>query len=178
MAANLRNQAVDLVATNVSGPVGGVVRKKPSWLALVTFCTTTALVLALALAIIFGTAAVALALAHTVSPLFGDSGESAAESANQATAQAVPAATEMTFTGLVTDDHCGARHDMGSGKNPAECANACVHNGGKYALVDGEKTYTLQGNADELARASGRRVNLTGSLQGDTIEVRSITSSQ
>jgi len=120
------------------------VRNSRSWLALITFCTTTPLVSALVLAIIFATAAAA--------------------------------ASEMTFTGLVTDDHCGARHDMGSGKSPAECAKACVRNGAKYALVDGEKTYTLQGNSDELARASGRRVSLSGSLQGNTIQVRSIAS--
>lgn len=156
---------------------GGVVKPSRSWFALATFCATTALVLALAVAIFFAGATVALAFAHTVSPLGNDGAKAGSAAVDGPSDQASPA-SDQTFTGLVTDDRCGARHDMGSDKSPAECAKVCVHNGAKYALVDGEKTYTLQGNAEEIALAAGRRVTLRGALEGDTIYVRSIASNQ
>jgi hypothetical protein len=86
------------------------------------------------------------------------------------------AADGETFSGLLTDDHCGARHDMGSNKSPAECARACVRNGAKYALVAGDKSYTLKGNAEDFSRQSGQRVTLLGSLEGKIIQVSSIPS--
>ncbi len=151
-------------------------KRRGSCLSLVTFCATTAVVLALALAILFASVTVAFALAHTVAPLFE---QNTATTNNQAgiqpEAEEQPvAAMQESFAGLVTDDHCGARHDMGSDKSPAECANACVHNGAKYALVDGDKKYELEGDGAELSRASGRRVNLIGSLSGNTIQVISV----
>jgi hypothetical protein len=152
------------------------VRKNHSCFALVTFCATTALVLALAMAIVFASATVAFAVAHTVSRLGNDGAKASPAAVDEPSDQDAPPASDTNFTGLVTDDHCGARHDMGSDKSPAECANACVHNGAKYVLVDGEKTYTLQGNIQEFATVSGRRVTLSGSLEGDTIQVRSIAS--
>jgi len=146
--------------------------------ALFSFCVTTALIVALAMAILFASVTLAFALARTLSPVIGnnakdDSAVSAAE-----IGQASTAAAAQTFTGLITDDRCGARHDMGSDKSPSECTNACVHNGAQYALVDGDKSYALQGDATELARASGRRVTLNGSLDGNTIQVTSLAASQ
>jgi hypothetical protein len=152
------------------------VRKNHSCFALVTFCATTALVLALAMAILFASSTVAFAVAHTVSSLGNDRAKASSAAVDEPSDQEALSASDTNFTGLVTDDHCGARHDMGSNKSPAECANACVHNGAKYVLVDGEKTYTLQGNLEEVARMSGRRVTLSGTLEGNTIHVRSIAS--
>jgi hypothetical protein len=148
------------------------------WFALVTFCATTTLVVALGTAIFFVSATVAFAVAHTVAPLAEDSARISLEAVNDPADHNAPSARDERFTGLITDDHCGARHDMDSDKSPAECANACVRSGAKYALVDGDKTYTLEGNAEELSRASGRRVTLLGSLKGGTIQVRSIASNQ
>jgi hypothetical protein len=146
--------------------------KHRSWLALVTFCATTAVVVALGMAIFFASVTVAFAVARTVSPEIGE--QLARETVNEMPQQ-VPATGE-SFTGVVTDDHCGARHDMGSDKSPSECAKACVHNGAKYALVDGDKMYALEGNPEDLARAAGLRVTVVGSLQGDTIQVSSVTA--
>src|SRR5438445_10970286 len=47
-----------------------------------------------------------------------------------------------TFTGQVSDAMCGAKHMMAG--NPAECTRACVGKGSKYALVVGDKVYTLE----------------------------------
>jgi hypothetical protein len=147
---------------------------KRSSFALLSFCMTTVLVVALAMALLFASVTLAFALARTLSPAIGNDTKAAAASAAEG-GQTSNAAAAQTFTGLITDDHCRARHDMGSDKSPSECANACVQNGAKYALVDGDKSYALAGDAAELARASGRRVTLNGSLEGNTIQVTSLT---
>jgi len=148
---------------------------KRSSFALLSFCVTTAFVVALAMALLFASVTLAFALARTLSPAIADSTKAGVAAPAAETRQASTAASGQSFTGLITDDHCGARHDMGSDKSPSECAKACVHNGAKYALVDGDKSYALEGDAAEFARASGRRVTLNGSLQGDTIQVTSLT---
>src|ERR1041385_8410571 len=47
----------------------------------------------------------------------------------------------QTFTGEVSDSMCGAAHMM-PGKT-GDCARACVGKGSSYALVVGEKVYSL-----------------------------------
>jgi hypothetical protein len=154
------------------------VRNDQSWFALVTFVATTALAVALEMGVFFASASVVFAVAHTVRPLIANAAKANLEAVYEPGQQGAPPASAQTFTGLITDDHCGARHDMGSNKSPSECAKTCVRNGAKYALVDGDKTYNLEGNAEELGRLSGRRVTLLGSLEGDTIQVSSIADSQ
>ena len=144
-----------------------------SWFALVSFCAATAIVAALGVAIFFASVTVAFAVARTVSPVVDNQRQ---EAVNESAAQEERSTVGEAFRGLVTDDRCGARHDMGSDKSPAECAKACVHNGAKYALVDGDTTYTLEGNGEELSRAAGLRAKVVGSLNGDTIQVSSITA--
>ena len=149
-------------------------RTHRSWFALVTFCATTAVVVALGMAIFFASVTVAFAVARTVSPVVDDHITHPTVTASSAQPQASPVGE--SFTGLVTDDHCGARHDMGSDKSPSECAKACVRNGAKYALIDGDRTYSLEGNSEELAHAAGLRVTIVGWLEGNTIEVNSIAA--
>jgi hypothetical protein len=80
----------------------------------------------------------------------------------------------QTFSGVITDDHCGARHDMHSNKSTSECTQACLRQGANYILVNGDKSYRLEGKTEELAAFSGTRVTLTGSLKGNRIDVSSI----
>lgn len=145
-----------------------------SWFALVTFCATTAVVVALGMAVFFASVTVAFAVARTVAPAVGDPLNHEVVNGSDAKEE-LPTVGE-TFRGLVTDDHCGARHDAGSDKSPAECTKTCVHNGAKYLLVDGDRTYALEGNSEELGRAAGLRVTVVGLLDGDTIQVSSITA--
>jgi len=151
------------------------VKSNRSWFQLIAFSATVALLVAISLAIFFAGATFAFALARTVEPPVAN----LADQASAAVANQLPATDPtqtQSFAGVVTDDHCGARHDMGSGKTSSECAKNCVRNGANFALVDGDKSYLLQGNAEELAQYSGSRVNLNGALQGDTIKVASIRS--
>jgi hypothetical protein len=90
--------------------------------------------------------------------------------------QQANAATEQSFSGMITDSQCGARHDQSSGKRPADCARMCVRNGSKYMLVNGDQKNILEGNDAALDRLAGQRVTLTGTLNGNTIKVSSVAA--
>ena len=137
--------------------------KRSSWFKLITLCTTEALVVALSLAVLFTGAAGAFA---------------AADGGKPTTNQESSKVKGRVFAGLVTDDRCGGRHDMDSGKSPMECTRMCVRNGAKYVLVEGDKKYELAGNESALDAQAGQRVKIVGSLEGNTIKVTSINSGQ
>jgi hypothetical protein len=86
----------------------------------------------------------------------------------------------QSFTGKVSDAMCGAHHMMAGAE--ADCTRACVGKGSKYSLVVGDKVYTLDtdnkaalGSLDKLA---GSNAKVTGTLNGDTIAVASVTASK
>jgi hypothetical protein len=135
------------------------VKTSRSWFSLLTFCASASLAAALSLAAVFtGATAVLVAAAPRTA---------VAEE---------PSSPPPLFSGVISDYQCGARHDKESGKNPAECTVACVRNGGKYSLVNGDKKYALDGNADELSHWAGQRVTVAGTLSGETIKVTSVTT--
>ena len=80
----------------------------------------------------------------------------------------------QTFTGMLTDMHCGSRH-MDSEHNAAGCVRMCVRNGSPYKIVDGDKNYELAGNLSQLDQFAGQRVTLSGVLDGSTIKVSSVS---
>jgi hypothetical protein len=84
-------------------------------------------------------------------------------------------AHKQTFVGEVGDAMCGNKHMEGT---PADCTRACVSKGSKFALVVGDKVYTLD-TSDKAALAvldkqAGKQAAVTGTLNGDTIEVSSV----
>jgi hypothetical protein len=83
------------------------------------------------------------------------------------------AGAEKTLTGVVSDAMCGKTH-MAKDKSAAECTRMCVQQGQKYALVVGEKVYTMEGQEAELNRMAGQWVTVRGTLTGDTINVTSV----
>ena len=136
-----------------------------SWLSLITLCVTPALLVALGSAILFTGAVVAFAASGNAKPA-------------AAATQEAGKPRERVFAGLITDDHCGARHDMDSGLNPAECTKMCVRTGSVYVLIVGTKRYALAGGGNQLEGQAGQRANIIGTLDGNTIKVSSITSEQ
>jgi hypothetical protein len=148
---------------------GGNVKSDGSWVRLIAFCAGAALISALALAVLFVGTAVGFSAG-------GNSNNSEASSPNAMSQIAV--AGDRAYTGVITDDHCGARHERDSGKNPAECARMCIRNGSSYVLVDGDRKYDLDGSADELGKLAGQRAKVMGTLSGTTIKVSSLTSGE
>ncbi|MBZ5547048.1 MAG: hypothetical protein LAO22_03660 [Acidobacteriia bacterium] len=95
--------------------------------------------------------------------------------AGLATVPALAAGKSQTLTGQVSDAMCGAKHQMGSA---AECTRGCIKHGSKYALVVGDKVYTLetsdQATLDKLNDLAGASAKVTGDVDGDTIAVKSV----
>src|SRR4029077_20490893 len=86
------------------------------------------------------------------------------------------AAKGKTFTGTVSDSMCGAKHEMPG--DDAGCTRACVSKGSKYALVVGDKVYTLE-TTDKAALATldkqaGAKATVTGNEKDNTITVTSV----
>lgn len=85
------------------------------------------------------------------------------------------AQSAQTLTGTVSDSMCGAQHMM-KDASPAKCTRECVKSGSDYALVSGDKVYTLKGNSTQLDKFSGQPVKVTGRLSGTTFTVDSISA--
>lgn len=161
-----------------------------SWLSLVTFCAVTGLIAALGSAFLLAGASLAFAVARpapgadanalveafsaqTVGPPAVEPSEVEPQNTSQ-TIDDSGATSGQTFAGMITDSRCGARHRMNSGKTSAECARSCVRHGAHYVLVDGEKTYALEGDPTQLETLAGERVKVVGMLEGDTIKVKTV----
>jgi hypothetical protein len=52
----------------------------------------------------------------------------------------------------------------------------CVKQGSSWALVDRTKVYALRGESPLLDRLAGERVTVSGTLDGNTIQVQSVES--
>jgi hypothetical protein len=75
---------------------------------------------------------------------------------------------------------CGAKHAMAG--DDAACTRACVGKGSKYALVVGDKVYTLE-TSDKTALATldkqaGAKATVTGTEKENTIAVTSVKAAQ
>ena len=137
------------------------------WISLVGYCLGTTLVAALIFAIVIAGASVALASHRSENP--GDN----ADAAREASPITPSPQAGTTFTGMITDSHCGARHMRNSHQNASECARACFRRGASYVLVNGNERYTLVGAEQSLGKLAGERASVIGTRQGDAILVDS-----
>ena len=83
-------------------------------------------------------------------------------------------AASQTIDGIVSDSMCGKKHMM-PGKTDAQCVQECIKSGSSYALVVGDKVYTLAGKPQTIAPFAGKRVHVEGNLKDNTITVTSIS---
>ena len=132
-------------------------KRNGSLLALVAYCFTATLAASLAFALLLAGATFAVGTTANAT---------AVEQKNVST---------QTFSGIITDSRCGARHLQNSDKSPAECARSCVRHGAKYMLVDGDASYILEGNREVFDRLAGERVRIVGTAEGDVLTVTAAT---
>jgi hypothetical protein len=125
------------------------------WFHTIALSATAAILFALAIAAITGTAAFAF-------------------SQNEGSPQPDNSAKVQTFTGVLTDAHCGARHPGKSGLTAGDCARICVKQGSSWALVDGDKVHLIKGDSPYFDKLAGQRVRVVGTLEGSTIKVQSM----
>ncbi len=89
------------------------------------------------------------------------------------------AAGKQSFTGEVGDSMCGKKHMEGTAD---ACTRTCVKGGSKYALIVGDKVYTLETtDKDALAtldKQAGKNATVSGTLKGDAIEVSSVATAK
>jgi hypothetical protein len=96
-----------------------------------------------------------------------------------AVAPAFAADKAQTFTGQVGDAMCGAKHEMEG--SAADCTRACIQHGSKYALIVGDKVYTLEADKkiqESLDKLDGANAKVTGTASGNTIQVASVAASK
>jgi len=72
---------------------------------------------------------------------------------------------------------CGKTHMM-KGASAAQCTRECVKSGSDYALVVGDKVYTLKGDKTAIDKFAGANVIVKGKLSGTTVTMESIKAAQ
>ncbi|HEX9199131.1 MAG TPA: hypothetical protein VF865_06195 [Acidobacteriaceae bacterium] len=87
------------------------------------------------------------------------------------------AQSSQKITGTVTDSMCGKKHMM-QGLSAAQCTRECVQSGSDFALVSGDKVYTLKGDKAQLDKFAGANVVIEGLTSGTTVTVKSIKAAQ
>jgi hypothetical protein len=89
----------------------------------------------------------------------------------------VPAlASADSWTGWITDDHCGAK---GTSAEHASCAKKCLDQGGKLVFFNNadQKLYNLDNQ--KLAEENlGHEVVVNGSADGNDIKITSIDTAK
>ena len=93
------------------------------------------------------------------------------------TAPLAIAQATQTLTGTVSDAMCGKKHMM-AGKSAAECTRECVKEGSDYALVVGDKIYTLKGDKTAIDKFAGANVIVKGTTSGNTLTMESIKAAK
>jgi hypothetical protein len=163
-------------------------RTKHFWIEIVALGSMIACALALLIATL-GAGAAALggqeASGQAVDPASPSPASSSSSSASRSSSIASPTssiassssstpARQQTREGMVTDSHCGAKHSADMGKTAGDCVRQCVHGGAGFALVDGDKTYQLDGDLSLLKSVAGQRTRIRGVVRGNIIKVSSI----
>ena len=87
------------------------------------------------------------------------------------------AADPKTFTGVITDTMCGKDHSMMNIKPDSKCVMECVKSGSKYALLEGNNVYELS-DQKMPEKFAGQKVKVTGTLNGSTLQVKSIAAAK
>ena len=85
-----------------------------------------------------------------------------------------PDPAPSTWSGFVTDTHCGTNCQRTSAMTPdLACIRACVKKGSKYGLWSGNHVYTLEPQS-RAAKFAAENVRVTGNLTNDIIYIQSI----
>jgi len=80
-----------------------------------------------------------------------------------------------TFSGVITDTMCGAKHRMMKNQPDDQCVTMCAKGEANYALFDGKNVIKLS-DQKAPAKFAAQKVKVTGTLdlKTNTIKVTSI----
>jgi hypothetical protein len=76
-----------------------------------------------------------------------------------------------TFTGVVTDTMCGAKHTMMKDQPDDKCVQMCVKGSSEFALFDGQNVLKLS-NQSKPAKFAAQKVKVTGTLDQKTKTIK------
>ena len=82
-------------------------------------------------------------------------------------------AADKSWTGWISDSQCGAK---GANEAARDCTIKCVkEHGAKYVFVnDADKKVYVVDDQDKVADHAGHHVTVKGTLDGDTLKLKSI----
>jgi hypothetical protein len=78
------------------------------------------------------------------------------------------------WTGAISESGCGLKHADGGAE---KCVTGCVKKGAAPVFVTGGKVIKIS-NADKVMDHLGKKVKVTGKLEGDTVTVESIANAE
>ncbi|MBM3812959.1 MAG: hypothetical protein FJW20_15150 [Acidimicrobiia bacterium] len=78
------------------------------------------------------------------------------------------------WTGAISESGCGLKHADGGAE---KCVTACVKKGAAPVFVTDGKVLKIS-NADKVNDHLGKKVKVTGKLEGDTVTIVSIAAAQ
>ena len=81
------------------------------------------------------------------------------------------AANAETFTGVITDTMCGAKHGMMKGQPDDQCVKLCAKGQYVYALFDGTNIFKLS-DQKAPAKFAAQKVVVTGTLNEKTKTIK------
>jgi hypothetical protein len=76
-----------------------------------------------------------------------------------------------TFTGVVTDTMCGAKHTMMKDQPDDKCVKMCVKGSSEYALYDGQNIFKFS-DQNKPAKFAAQKVRVTGTLDPKTKTIK------
>jgi hypothetical protein len=76
------------------------------------------------------------------------------------------------WTGAISESGCGLKHANGGGE---KCVTGCVKKGAAPVFVTDGKVIKIA-NADKVMDHLGKKVKVTGKLEGDTVTIETIAS--
>lgn len=80
------------------------------------------------------------------------------------------ASDKGTWTGFITDEHCGVKS---ANESHTECAKKCVAGGKVAVFVVGDKMYKIS-DPQKVAEFIGQKVTIKGELNGESIDVQKV----
>ena len=78
----------------------------------------------------------------------------------------------VELTGVVSEEHCGAKHSTGSAADQ-KCVEGCMKKGSKPVLVSEGKVYKID-DASKVQAHLGHKVVVKGDVDGDNIKIESV----
>lgn len=151
-------------------------RARTLWIEIVALGSMIACGLALLIATL-GAGAAALGGQAASGQSTDSSSSSVPVSSTTSLAPSATPARQETREGMITDSRCGAKHSADMGQTAGDCTRHCVHGGAAFALVDGDKTYRLDGDWAVLKTVAGQRARVRGVVRGNSIKVSSVAGS-